>query len=81
MKLFIFQNVDSMSGRYHPEGSVVVVAESVAAAVEAFNNSLDEYEIESGVGLTEQEISNVITYELAGDYRAEVYKFENAGCC
>ena len=81
MKLFIFQDVDNMTSRYHTEGSVLVVAEKLMSAVEQFNKSLDKYEIESGVKLTEQDISKVITYELAGEYKEEVYKFENAGCC
>lgn len=75
MKLFIFQNVDRVSDRYHPGGGLVIQAQTRLAAEVLLRNFPD-------VELTEKDWLDCDVYELKGrGYVPGVTVFPDAGCC
>lgn len=76
MKIFILTNVEQLTNSYHPEGGLVIIAETIEAAKELIKN-------EGEMKITDDEWNMVISYNL-NDYNSNIgcyYIFPNAGCC
>lgn len=74
MKLFVFKRIEQASGNFHPEGGLVVIAESREDILEVVSS--DEY-----ISLTSNEISEAIEFELMDNMPSQVFVFPDAGCC
>lgn len=76
MKIFIFEEVEELTDRYHPGGGLVVIAENETEARELIAT------IES-IKLTEEEWEEVLVYELSAfqDVEPKMFIFPDAGCC
>lgn len=74
MKLFLFRRIQQATEYYHPEGGLVIVADSIAHALELLRQ--DEH-----IQPTEAEWVKCIEYEIAGNPESVVYVFPDAGCC
>lgn len=76
MKLFLFQRIEQVSGNYHPEGGLVIVASDIDEAMELI--AKDE-----NITVTGEDWGRVVTYPLSSDfgYMPFVYVFPDAGCC
>lgn len=73
MKVYIWKDIGQVSYNYHPEGGLVVVAESEARAREIANSYPD-------IEVLEGEKPDVCI--AAGEGEEErVIPFPNAGCC
>ncbi len=72
MKVFIWQNIEQCTDSYHPEGGVVVFAETEQRAREIANKK-------SGCNIQPEEKPDEIR-ELTGG-EEKVYIFPDAGCC
>lgn len=75
MKVFIFQYVGKVSGNYHPEGGLVIIAKDI--------NRVKEMIAEQDViELTEDDYNDVIELPLENkNTTEEIYTFPDAGCC
>lgn len=74
MKIFIWSHVRQCSQNYHSDGGVVVIAESVEAAValaNANNGCIVDLKVDGPPD----------TFELVGDAVPSAYIFPDAGCC
>ena len=74
MKAFIFEDVNQVSNRYHPEGGLVIIAKDTYH-VEELIKDYDYIEIEK------EDWEKVVVYELAGHVEPKVFLFPDAGCC
>lgn len=74
MKIFIFEDIDKVSNRYHEEGGLVIVANNKSHAKEMIVK-------EKYVCVNEDEWDKVREYELKGTYEPELITFPDAGCC
>jgi len=72
MKVFVWEELDNVSPNYHSEGGLLVVAESLSAAI-----VLAESKDFVVVGETEPDY----VYETTDDAEPRVLVFPNAGCC
>lgn len=76
MKIFIFQDVDKVSGNYHPEGGMVVIAESEEKAKKLIAEE-DEW-----IELEDSDWENAEVYSLLDELvPPKVIVFPDAGCC
>lgn len=66
---------DQVSGDYHSDGGMVVVAKDLQAA-KALVASEAPY-----AAITDEEWEGATRYDLAGDPKPTVRVFPNAGCC
>lgn len=76
MKLFLWEEVDHATERYHPEAGIVVIAESLERARDLLRRP-DEY-VPSNCGAYTQEPD--YTTEVT-DTQERVFIFPDAGCC
>lgn len=74
MKLFLFNDVEQVSGRYHSGGGLVIIAKDRQQAEEVIAKT-DTIEI------TDEEWNEVVVYGLAGEPSPTYYVFPDAGCC
>lgn len=74
MRIFIFEGVDEVSGHYHSDGGLVIIAEDEARVKELVAE--DEY-----IKLTEADWFDVISYQVSDDAQEKVFVFPDAGCC
>lgn len=72
MKVFVWEELDNVSPNYHSEGGLLVVAESLSAAI--FLAESKDFVV---VGETEPNH----VYETTDDVEPRVLVFPNAGCC
>lgn len=72
MKVFVWDYLDNVSSSYHSDGGLLVVAETLEAAVK-----LAEQEPSVVVG----EEQPTVVYETTEDAEQRVMVFPNAGCC
>lgn len=90
MKAIILKDVQHLTGRYHEDGGLVVIAKDLERAKEMFVRNeisdeeycrLDDYD-KYHIQPTEEEWSKAITYDLKDDNAEETYYvFPDAGCC
>lgn len=74
MKMFIFKYIDQVSGNYHTEGGLMVVAEDKEAVQKLIEN--EEY-----IEITEEEWEQVVIYDLKNEEESKIFVFPDAGCC
>lgn len=72
MKVFVWEYLDEVSGAYHSDGGLLVVAETLDAAVK-----LAETNPYVKVG----DEQPTVVYETSPDAEERVMVFPNAGCC
>lgn len=73
MKIFVWKYLDRVSYRYHPEGGLAVVAETVTAARDLAHQD-PSIQIPEGADPD-------YTMDLAGAVDPLVIVFPDAGCC
>lgn len=71
MKLFLWKFLDHVSYRWHSDGGLVIVAESLAAAKSLASKDEDI--------IIDKEPDYI--YEVAGQPDQQIFVFRNAGCC
>ena len=69
-KVFIWNNVDNLTDRYHSEGGLVVIADNLQDA--------GILAMEKGVRFNDE---TPTVYELKDTVEDKVYIFPDAGCC
>ena len=69
-KVFIWNNIDNLTDRYHSEGGLVVIADNLQDA--------GILAMEKGVRFNDE---TPTVYELKDTVEDEVYIFPDAGCC
>ena len=72
--IYIWECIENVSSRYHPEGGLAVVAEDQDAAramIAATKN----------IEVTEREWERVIVLPIAGEIEHRIISFPDAGCC
>lgn len=75
MKIYILEDVDQVSDRYHSDGGVVIIAHDLDHAKELVDKT-DHLDIKDA------EWEKAIAYELSGEnIQPEIFIFPNAGCC
>lgn len=82
MKAFVFQNVDRLTGRWHSEGGLLVIAEDrehVLSLLQETNT--EEWGEPMHPEPSEDEWARVVEYELMDMEVPRVFVFPNAGCC
>jgi len=72
MKVFIWEEVDQATDSFHPEGGVVVFAETLEKAIELANK-------ENGCNIASNCEPDEIREVIGGEEK--VYIMPNAGCC
>lgn len=70
MNIYIWKRIGKATNRHHPEGAVVVVADTV----------------EEAISLAASEGANIVTppnvvYQLAAEEAKTAFIFQDAGCC
>lgn len=85
MQIFIFQKVEKLTENYHTDGALVIVAEDLNAALTMAKEQKSPYTWKDEsypIKLTEEEIANVIFYDLAlPNVQPALFIFPDAGCC
>ena len=69
-KVFIWNNIDNLTDRYHSEGGLVVIADNLQDA--------GILAMEKGVRFNDE---TPTVYELKDTVEDKVYIFPDAGCC
>ncbi len=77
MKLFIWEEVNYLTDRWHNEGGCVIIAEDLNAARKLFLE--DDNNTESKCDLLTEPPD--LEAELPSDSEPRVFMFPNAGCC
>lgn len=86
MKIFIFENVGTLTESYHEGGGLVIIANDLEAALKMAADEPPKYTWRNSdknpIKLTDEEIKEVISYDLAGDnIEAKLFIFPDSGCC
>ena len=83
MKIFIFEDVEKLTANYHSGGALVVIAETLEAAIKHATSKKIETWGDDGkfITLTDDEIKAVKVFELAGTPDEQMFIFRDAGCC
>jgi len=74
MKIFIFENLNQVSERYHPEGGLAVIAKDKDQVYQLIAS-------DKCIEVTDDEWQKVWIYDLAGDVEPRIFVFPDAGCC
>jgi hypothetical protein len=74
MKMFVFEDLDKVSGNYHENGGLMVIARNR----EHVENLIEGDEC---IEITEEEWGKVRVFELSGEANPEIFVFPDAGCC
>lgn len=74
MKIFIFEDVNQVSNRYHSEGGLVIVARDTYHVEEL----IKDYDC---IVIEKEDWEKVVVYDLAGYVESKVFIFPDAGCC
>ena len=74
MMLYLFEQVEKASNRYHEDGGLVVVAKSRPHAKQLIAS-------DPSLTVNGDDWDCVIAYKLATNRQPHVYAFPNAGCC
>lgn len=80
MKIFIWEDVDVMSERYHSDGGVIVIAKNLKRAREIAKEHDDDYEV---IDSNDTTIFNTKPNKVlkVGAKREYYCSFPDAGCC
>lgn len=74
MKIYIFEQIDQVSGNYHSGGGLVIIAKDIEHAKEII---LVDKEIQP----TDEEWAKVESYDLAENVEPKFWTMPDAGCC
>lgn len=75
MKIYIFDGIKEVSERYHPEGSLVIIAKDKDHAKEVVS-------VDKNIQITDEEWLKVESYELKNsDEKPKYWVMQDAGCC
>lgn len=75
MKIFIFESVEQVSGNWHKNGGLAIIAEDEAAAKKLI-------ESDSYIYPSDEEWDNVEIFELKDENtKPKYWVFPDAGCC
>ena len=75
MKVFIFEYVEKLTGNYHEEGGLVVIAENETEARELIKT-------DQNIKISKEEWEEVIIYNLKDEtVLSRMFIFPDAGCC
>lgn len=74
MKVFVFEQLGQVSGSYHSEGGLIVVAANTEQAKRLIAE--DPF-----IEITPDEWAEVVEYELLRTTEPRVFVFPDAGCC
>ena len=74
MKIFIWENVEKLTGNWHDNGGVVVMATSLEAA-----RALIKAEAAAGCEALEKAPDS--EFEVKGKHEPRLWSFPDAGCC
>lgn len=74
MKVFIFESINQVTSSWHPEGGLVIVAQSKERAKEMISASKD-------ISVTESEWEKVVVIETKYNEEERIIVFPDAGCC
>ena len=74
MKIFIFEDLGQVSGNYHSEGGLVIIAKDIEEAINLI-------ESDNSISISDKEWSQVEVFDLAGDVEPRFWVMPNAGCC
>lgn len=77
MKIFIWERVYKLTDNYHPEGGLVVIAETLEQARVLAQSKGVTF---TDVGDDWDRDSNVIKFEIVAN-ESQVFIFPDAGCC
>ena len=87
MKLFLFERIDDLTGRYHQEGGLAIVATNKDRAREMFDAHANEvwsvnemFRPKVKPVITEQEWESAIVYDV-GNEEERMIIFPDSGCC
>jgi len=72
MKVFVWERIDNATNKYHPEGGLVIFAETEVRARELAN-------MKEGCELSPAEFPNDVREVVGGEEK--VYIMQDAGCC
>ncbi len=85
MKIFIFEEVENLTYRYHGRGSLVVIAKDKKHArliiEKEFSKPPEKYEDGDCRTITKEEWKTVRVYDLVGKPKSKMWVFPDAGCC
>lgn len=74
-KMFILY-VKQLTENYHPEGGLVIIADSLEDAKRHIETVWSDY-----TQITDEEWESADVYELAEDHPIKTWCFPNTGCC
>ena len=75
MKIFILENVEQLTYRYHSDGGLVIIAKDLEKAKELIKQ-------DENIKPTEKEWELASVYELKdNDIEEKYFVFPDAGCC
>lgn len=73
MKIFILEYVEQLTGNYHPEGGLVVIADNLERAKEICGE-------QDGCEPSEKEWDKAVVYDCTA-IEEKIFVFPNTGCC
>ena len=73
MHVYMWERISNCTENYHPEGGLLVVAESLDSAIDKAR--------ECGIGLTSDELEPDRIWPTDPSQESEVWIFPDAGCC
>jgi len=74
MNIFIFEDISKVSGVYHSEGGLVIIANDINHAKEVI---MDDHWIR----ITDKEWEAVESFDLKDNVEPKYWVMPNAGCC
>jgi hypothetical protein len=74
MKIFVFERIEQVSGNYHSEGGLVIIARDIDHAKEVIS-------VDPEVRPTDLEWESVESFELIGNPEPKFWVMPDAGCC
>ncbi len=74
MKIFIFNRIEKCSSNYHEEGGLVIIANDTEHAKELISS-------DDAIVVTDEEWSEVESFELLESVSPKIWVMPDAGCC
>lgn len=81
MKLFLWEELDHLTGRYHSGGGLVIIADSIERAKEIAKEHSDKYQKETDGApcfIIDKEPDIILNTDATEE---AFYAFPDAGCC
>lgn len=81
MNIFIWERLDIVSGSYHPEGDLTVIAKNLERAREIIKEKIDTDYLGKSKECDALQKAPKHQFELSGDVGELLIVHPNAGCC